>query len=1080
MQLTKCGGDGISIDETDEGPAEAEPSTTTATATGTTTDDATSATTATAAAASAGTADEATNASILANKVDALINNKLPECITKQKCDEFCVSFCYVNSKSARKKLIAALSRLPRFRMELAPFYARIIASLGRLFPDIVEPILEALRREFFGILKARRQVHVDGKVRNVRYQAELVKFRVAPPIVAFRMMRALLLDLTPHHIDMLVAVMETCGRFLFLIPVTHALMQETLDTMMRLRRARPLDLHQQTLLESAYFAVKPPEKMNKGQKKKELTMVQKYARYLIQEKLEQPRVSVEEVIKHLRRLPWQSTGNDDDTNSAEYNEQVAYHVMKAVLKVARTKYVALPRVADCLSGLAKYHAVVNVMVVDRIFEELQRALESPFKREIQRILGLTRLLGELYNFTAIPAVVIFECLYHVLRFGHEVPLSTVQQSTFVADVTASTTTTTNATAAAAAGAAAGAGAGAGAVSSASMGMFYDPRIPCEADPPTDLFRAQIICELLNTTGVYFVRGAAREKLNRFLAYFQRYLLTKQMIPMHVEFTILDCFDALDNLAKEAAMDALQKSLLAQQQQQQANGKKSKKDGRHTAKKMIVPVVTEWMVHGYQFTRFDTFEAAHQAVEAYEGRLVVIPPTVTTAVDADGGNGGDGGDGGPTAADLAVNSSTTAAEEAPVTQASGPDGGNIVKDTGATTAATASSSAKSIHRGDSNDDDDSSAGGGSLDEDAELDDSDDDEDDEDDDVDDDEEDDDDDLDDDDDEDDDDDDDDDEDSDDDLDDLDDDEDDDDDDEEEEEEDDEEEDDDEDDEEGGMSEDEAARALEKMRIAEEDDEFDRAFKSVLQESRAAVVAKSINVDKMAIPAILPKPKNVYTAQPSAMITGDDGASLIAAAATTAAAASTATSESVSMGVAAPPAPPRNQVAFKLLSRDNKGRIEARQLFVPKEHAIVQHMIKSEEELRIQKERVMERTLLLSAKNAENEEYQAASASNTSDYFFGQREVYQGPSASSQSAGQGGSSSASTAQQASSDDRGGHGGHGAGTSGSSSRVNRSRLGYRSYEESKRAATTLDLDGFLAESNKAEMRRIGNRKNA
>jgi hypothetical protein len=190
---------------------------------------------------------------------------------------------------------------------------------------------------------------------------------------------------------------------------------------------------------------------------------------------------------------------------------------------------------------------------------------------------------------------------------------------------------------------------------------------------------------------------------------------------------------------------------------------------------------------------------------------------------------------------------------------------------------------------------------------------------------------------------------------------------------------------------------------------------------------------------------------------------------------------------MGVAAtaaaaaaapPPPPPRNQVAFKLLSRDNKGRIEARQLFVPKEHAIVQHMIKSEEELRIQKERVMERTLLLSAMNAENEEHQAASASNTSDYFFGQREVYQGPTAQAQAGQASGSSlssSASASAQASSEDH-----RASGSTSSSSRVNRSRLGYRSYEESKRAATTLDLDGFLAESNKAEMRRIGNRKNA
>lgn len=903
---------------------------------------------------SAGASEE--NASVVANKVDALINGKLPECISKQKCDEFCVSFCYLNSKSARKKLISALSRLPRFRTDLGPCYARIVASLSRLFPDLLDPILEALRREFFGILKARRQqVHVDSKIRNVRYQAELVKFRVAPPIVAFRMMKALMAEFTPHNIEMLVAVMEACGRFLFLIPFTSPMMKENLDTMMRLRRARSLDLHQQTLLESAYFAVKPPEKSIKSAKK-ELTVVQKYARFLIIEKLEQPNVSVETVIKHLRRLPWQDPA-----------ENVAYHVVKAAMKVARTKYVSLPQVADCISGLSRYYVNVMVALVDRIFEEIQRSLESPYKREIQRILGLTRLLGELYNYTAIPSAVLFDLWYHVIRFGHEKE----SENNGIPPAVASTSTNRNSN-----------------YVKIEQKKVFDPRIPYEADTPTDLFRAQIVCELLNTTGSYFVRGVAKDKLNRFLAYFQWYLLTKQMIPMHIEFTILDCFDALDNLAKEAAMEDMRKSLAAKV----TGGDSRRESKRSTSKKAgttTMPVVTEWMVSGYQFTRFDTFDTAHLAVEGYEGRV--------SATNGDNSAG------------LTTDASAAMSIGDDSRAASNPlDSSLLPEDDQNRNDAHVSGDEDSMHSRSSDEDELEDNEDGDESDDGSESDSDDDED-----------------------------------------SDDDDDDGSDDDEEEEDDDDEG---EDDDAAGLSEDEAARVLEKMRIVEEDEEFDRAFKSVMQESRAALTTKSINVDKMTIPAILPKPKNVF----------DESA-----------AASTSAQ--------------RPKVTLKLLSRDNKGRIEARQLLVPREHSMVQQMIKTEEEQRLQRERIMERTLQLNAMN--NAEADSAGMQDyylsDSHRYFGQREVYQDNSNNASagetrnSRGLNLSSLVPVASTASVSSNATSGSGANSNSNNAVRMNISKMGYRSYEDSKRAATTLDLDGFLAESNAAEIRRISSRKN-
>ena len=46
-------------------------------------------------------------------------------------------------------------------------------------------------------------------------------------------------------------------------------------------------------------------------------------------------------------------------------------------------------------------------------------------------------------------------------------------------------------------------------------------------DSPTDCFRIRLVCMLLNTCGHYFDRGTAATKLNRFLLYFQRYILSK-------------------------------------------------------------------------------------------------------------------------------------------------------------------------------------------------------------------------------------------------------------------------------------------------------------------------------------------------------------------------------------------------------------------------------------------------------------------------------------------------------------------------------------------------------------------------
>ncbi|CAN0456008.1 unnamed protein product, partial [Ectocarpus sp. 8 AP-2014] len=62
-----------------------------------------------------------------------MLEDELPNCHNQERVDEFAKKFCYVNSKSARKKLVAALFNVPRQARDLLPMYARLVAILDQV-----------------------------------------------------------------------------------------------------------------------------------------------------------------------------------------------------------------------------------------------------------------------------------------------------------------------------------------------------------------------------------------------------------------------------------------------------------------------------------------------------------------------------------------------------------------------------------------------------------------------------------------------------------------------------------------------------------------------------------------------------------------------------------------------------------------------------------------------------------------------------------------------------------------------------------------------------------------------------------
>jgi regulator of nonsense transcripts 2 len=148
--------------------------------------------------------------------------------------------------------------------------------------------------------------------------------------------------------------------------------------------------------------------------------------------------------------------------------------------------------------GLHAGYESLAVRLVDTVLEEVLWGLETNNFRMQQKRLAMVKLLGELYNYRQVDSNVIFETLYLIIEYGYPDPKM--------------------------------------------WGAFLELDA---IDPPHDQFRLRVAATLLDTCGEYFNRGAARKKLDRFLAFFQRYHMTKVQVPLDIEFMMQDLFEKL-------------------------------------------------------------------------------------------------------------------------------------------------------------------------------------------------------------------------------------------------------------------------------------------------------------------------------------------------------------------------------------------------------------------------------------------------------------------------------------------------------------------------------------------------------
>ncbi|KAJ3612032.1 hypothetical protein NHX12_020309 [Muraenolepis orangiensis] len=345
--------------------------------------------------------EEASTGSHLKLIVDAFIQ-QLPNCVNRDVIDKAAMDFCMnMNTKSNRRKLIRALFTVPRQRLDLLPFYSRLVATLHPCMSDVAEDLCSMLKGDFRFHIRKKDQINIETKNKTVRFIGELAKFRMFSKTDSLYCLKMLLSDFSHHHIEMACTLLETCGRFLFRSPESHLRTSVLLEQMMRKKQAQHLDSRYVTMVENAYYYCNPPP-MEKTVRKRRPPL-QEYIRKLLYKDLS--KVTTEKVLRQMRKLPWQDL-------------EVKSYLICCMVNIWNVKYNSVHCVANLLAGLVAYQEDVGVHVVDGVLEDIRLGMEVNQPKFNQRRISSGKFLGELYNYRMVESAVVFRTLFSFISFG--------------------------------------------------------------------------------------------------------------------------------------------------------------------------------------------------------------------------------------------------------------------------------------------------------------------------------------------------------------------------------------------------------------------------------------------------------------------------------------------------------------------------------------------------------------------------------------------------------------------------------------------------------------------------------------
>ncbi|XP_034251967.1 regulator of nonsense transcripts 2 isoform X2 [Thrips palmi] len=328
--------------------------------------------------------------------------NQLPNCVNRELIDNAAAEFLLsLNAKSNKRKLVRVLFGVPRTRLDLLPFYARLVATLHPVVPEVAQDLCHMLKQDFMYHVCKKDQINIESKIKVVRFIGELVKFKMYSLIEGLFCLKVLLHDFTHHHVDMTCALLETCGRYFLRKPDSHQRTKIYLEQMMRKKSALAMDIRYVTMIENAFFFVNPPE--GGPLRVKERPPLHSFIRKILYQDLSKP--TTDKVFRLIRRLDWE-------------DKDLASYTIKCLTAAWNVKYYNIRCLASLVAGLAVHQESVAPMVVDGVLEDIRVCMEINHVKLNQRRVAMVKYLGELYNYRVVESNDIFKVLYSLIKFG--------------------------------------------------------------------------------------------------------------------------------------------------------------------------------------------------------------------------------------------------------------------------------------------------------------------------------------------------------------------------------------------------------------------------------------------------------------------------------------------------------------------------------------------------------------------------------------------------------------------------------------------------------------------------------------
>jgi len=334
----------------------------------------------------------------------------LKNCVNRDLVDKAAQDFCMnMNTRPNRKRLAKALFNVHRSRLDLLPFYARLAATLHSCIPDVAEQLANMLLKDFRYHMRKKEQMHIESKVKTMRFIGELTKFGMIPLNDCLNCLKLLINDFSPHTIEMACGLLETCGYYALRHPSSHFRARALLDQLIRKQTAKALDQRYSTMIDNARYTCDPPK--IEAVVYKPRPPMHEYIRKLLFSDL--TKATVEKVLRQMRKLPW----NEEDTSM---------YILKCLSQPWMVKFNCIHCLASLVAGLANHRNDVSHYIVDDVLEDIRIGIEIDNPKFNQRRVSTVKFLGELYNYRVVASSVIFHILYFFITYGvsynHSIP----------------------------------------------------------------------------------------------------------------------------------------------------------------------------------------------------------------------------------------------------------------------------------------------------------------------------------------------------------------------------------------------------------------------------------------------------------------------------------------------------------------------------------------------------------------------------------------------------------------------------------------------------------------------------------